>query len=96
MLRKFYLYRRTDVSGVSGTGVVAHGVQHLGNGKVVIFWATGDKPNSITVWDSLAAAKEIHGHNGGTEFIWNDDNSHPAGKALAAVNPRDWPQTYTA
>jgi len=24
--RRFYLDRRTDVSGVSGTGIVAHGV----------------------------------------------------------------------
>ena len=53
----------------------------MGNGKVVIFWAVPEKPNSITVWDSLAEAKAIHGHNGATEFVWSDGDSHPAGRA---------------
>lgn len=73
MLRKFYLYRQADVSGVSGTGIVAHGVQHQGSGRVVIFWGVPEMPNSISVWDSMAEARRIHGHSGATEFIWDDE-----------------------
>jgi hypothetical protein len=72
MLRRFYLQRHTDVSGISGVGVVAYGVQHVDSGRVAIFWGVPDKPNSITIWDSLADAKRIHSHDGATDFVWLD------------------------
>lgn len=72
--RRFYLYRREDVSGVSGTGVVAYGVQ-FPDGAVAIRWA-GDHPSTV-IWGSLAGALAVHGHEGRTSVIWLDDDDAP-------------------
>jgi hypothetical protein len=73
-MRRFELHRNTDFSGISGLGRVASGVE-FENGKVVILWHVEGKPNSLVVWDSLDDAMEIHGHNGGTEVVWIDEET---------------------
>lgn len=67
--RRFFLARTNDVSGVSGTGRVAAGVQFY-DGSVVMRWLT--EYRSTVVWDSLEAAMLVHGHNGGTTVEWVD------------------------
>lgn len=69
--RRFVLYRIKDVTGVSGTGVVAYGVQ-FPDGKVVIHWAVRSLPASTVVWDSLADAVAVHGHDGNTVVTFVD------------------------
>lgn len=66
---RFQLVRDEDVTGVSGTGVVAEGCVFTG-GKVVIHWL-GER-QSIVVWDNFADAEAIHGHGGKTRFEWID------------------------
>ena len=66
-LRLFALNRQQDVTGVSGSGIVAHGVQ-LADGTVVLRWM-GTYASTV-VWDSLDAAMAIHGHDGKTRVIW--------------------------
>lgn len=61
------LVRGQDVSGVSGTGVVANVVQ-CGNGDWVVAWL-GEYP-STTVWHSLEAIFAVHGHDGATVIHW--------------------------
>lgn len=68
--RRFYLYRQTDHTGVSGTGVVAYGVQ-FHDGPVVVRW-NGTHASTV-VWANLDDALAIHGHNGATVAIWIDD-----------------------
>ncbi len=68
-LRRFELHRHIDVSGVSGTGVVAEGVL-WSDGSVSIRWL-GERP-SIVFWTGLEDAYAVHGHNGATEFVWLD------------------------
>ncbi|MBM0235942.1 hypothetical protein JNW88_00370 [Micromonospora sp. ATA32] len=68
--RRFELHRDHDVSGVSGTGVVADGVRWP-DGSVSIRWR-GERP-SIVFWHSLADAEQVHGHGGATRFMWLDD-----------------------
>jgi hypothetical protein len=63
----FALYRHQDVTGVSGTGAVAHGVR-FADGTVVIRWL-GDKASTV-VWDSLDLAMSVHGHDGRTRVVW--------------------------
>jgi hypothetical protein len=63
------LRRHVDVSGVSGTGIVALGVQ-FPDGAVVIRWL-GVNPSTV-VWGSVSAAMSVHGHGGGTELEWVD------------------------
>ena len=68
-MRRFEMIRTIDVTGASGTGRVAEGVQ-FGNGKVVICWLT--PRSSIVIWDTIVDAVAIHGHDGLTEFNWLD------------------------
>ncbi|WP_442803454.1 hypothetical protein OG411_19200 [Streptomyces pseudogriseolus] len=67
--RLFHLERDTDVTGVSGTGRVADGVQWP-DGTVALRWI-GDRP-STTVWGSVDDVAAIHGHGGATRIVWAD------------------------
>lgn len=67
--RTFDLVRFHDVSGVSGEGIVAQGVQ-FADGQVALQWP---KPGrSVAVWDSVDALLRIHGHNGLTVVRFHD------------------------
>lgn len=70
MHRRFLLLRHEDISGVSGTGIVAEGVQYH-NGKIALCWF--GEFSSVGVFDSLDALIKIHGHCGSTEIIWIDE-----------------------
>lgn len=65
--REFELERHEDPSGISGTGVVADGVQ-FGDGTVVLHWH-GEHP-STAVWPSIEQVLATHGHNGLTVCRW--------------------------
>ena len=69
--RRFVLLRHKDESGVSGTGIVAEGVQ-FGNGKCALSWLTD--VSSVAVYESLKDVLRIHGHSGYTEAQWIDDD----------------------
>jgi len=65
-MRQFHLLREEDVSGVSGTGIVAEGVE-FESGKVVISWLV--PPFSMSIHNSMEAARNVHGHEGKTKFV---------------------------
>lgn len=69
-MRRFLLKRHFDVSGVSGTGIVAEGVQFR-DGKVAMRWVVGEH-RSTALWDGIDAVRYIHGHDGNTELVWQD------------------------
>lgn len=66
-MRRFELHRDIDVSGISGTGVVAEGVE-FSDGTCVIRWCTGRA--STVIWSSIADVEAIHGHGGATRIVW--------------------------
>jgi hypothetical protein len=68
--RRFHLSRSEDVSGTSGTGIVAEGVVYS-TGKVVLNWTT--RYASVAVYDSMAEMERIHGHDGRTTVEWLDE-----------------------
>jgi len=68
-MRRFRLTRGEDISGVSGTGVVAEGVV-FATGKAVLSWCS--EYHSVTVYDSVVELVAIHGHNGSTRLDWLD------------------------
>lgn len=70
--RRFVLYRHTDISHVSGVGVVAWGVE-FPDGSVAIRWH-GAHPSTVA-WASVADAIAIHGHSGATEIQWLDEEA---------------------
>jgi hypothetical protein len=68
--RRFLLVRSEDISGVSGTGAVAQGVQ-LYTGQVVVSWLR--EPNGMGIYQSIDDAITVHGHGGATVVEWIDE-----------------------
>jgi hypothetical protein len=67
-LRGFTLQRNEDETGVSGTGVVAEGVE-FSDGTCALRWRTATA--STAVYDSLADLVVIHGHGGKTLVVFD-------------------------
>lgn len=68
--RRFYLLRHVDVTGASGTGVVAHGVMWP-DGTASVRWSGERK--SVVFWDgSFEDAEAVHGHGGATRLVFID------------------------
>lgn len=64
--KEFFLERKEDESGISGTGVVARGVI-FPSGKVVLEWQTFH--SSMALYDNINDVVSIHGHDGKTLVI---------------------------
>lgn len=69
-MRRFNLVRDEDVSGVSGTGIVAEGVE-FGDETVAIRWCVGPARSTV-IWDDINDAELVHGHEGRTRIEWLD------------------------
>lgn len=69
MIRRFLLSRERDVSGVSGTGLVAEGAQFW-DGTVAVRWRS--LTASTTFYASVDDVLHIHGHGGATVLKWLD------------------------
>ena len=69
IFRRFVMNRSKDESGISGTGIVAEGLQ-FSSKKCVISWLS-DTP-SIEIYDSIEEVRRIHGHQGETQIKWID------------------------
>lgn len=68
-MRLFNLVRVVDVSGVSGTGKVAQGVQ-FDDGCCAMRWLTN--PASTAFYASIEDLVVIHGHADTTKVVWAD------------------------
>jgi hypothetical protein len=66
-MKRFDLVRHVDVSGVSGTGIVATGIRFR-RGLTIIKWH-GDRP-SLVFWRKFSDAESVHGHGGATKFVY--------------------------
>jgi len=75
-MKRFELHRDIDEGGVSGTGIVAEGIEFR-KGKVAICWLT--EVSSTTIYDSIADVEKIHGHAGKTRIMWIDQREHVGG-----------------
>lgn len=82
----FVVQRDEDVSGISGEGIVAEGVQ-FSDGWVVTHWLDQPPMNEpkTDVWHNKGAApfRKIHGHGGSTRILWADEVAAARRKALA-------------
>jgi hypothetical protein len=83
---RFYLYRQTDKTGVSGTGVVAEGVR-FEDGKCVLRWCVPGKPRGTTVYESIVDVMSIHGHDGATTVMWLDTEEEVPVNVTACDGP---------
>ncbi|MBN0039368.1 hypothetical protein JN535_04160 [Cellulosimicrobium cellulans] len=75
-VRTFELHRDVDVSGISGTGVVADGAV-FPDGTTVVRWRDVDGPAAergvrptTVVFPTVEAVEALHGHAGATRLVW--------------------------
>ena len=68
-MRRFQLIRKEDVSGVSGVGLVAEGVE-FHDRQVAVSWFGAH--HCLSVWPSVEDVVAIHGHGGLTVVEWVD------------------------
>lgn len=95
-LRPFVLHRMEDVTGVSGTGIVAEGVE-FSNGWVALTWLT--EYTSVVFYPSMGSVYAIHGHQGKTDVVWGIPSNYsvvekPTSFPDVKDDPRDGPE-YT-
>jgi DNA-binding CsgD family transcriptional regulator len=69
--RIFHLQRDEDVTGASGTGHVADGVLWP-DGTVTVKWL-GEYASEVSWPKGMAAVERIHGHDGRTRIVWDDE-----------------------
>lgn len=67
-MKLFILQRDEDETGVSGTGVVAEGIE-FSDGRVALRWCVGEHRSTVA-WDSIEAVRAIHGHDGKTKVVY--------------------------
>lgn len=86
-MRRFYLKRLEDASGVSGVGYVAEGTQ-LSDGTCVLRWLSAT--SCIAIYHSHVELIHIHGHEGRTVIEWVDEEEPPTpeenGKSVKQKN----------
>jgi len=76
----FQLHRNEDLTGVSGTGVVAEGVL-FSDGSVCLRW-TSAFPTSVVFHDKgLKSVEAVHLHHGATKLVWADGTVWEPGSA---------------
>jgi hypothetical protein len=68
-MRRFNLIRDQDLSGVSGTGIVAEGVE-FEDGTCVMSWLT--KYHTVGTYPNIKVLVAVHGHEGRTRITWID------------------------
>ena len=68
-MRRFQLMREADESGVSGTGLVAEGVE-FASGRVAMTWLS--QYHVVNVVDNIKVVEALHGHGGKTKVVWID------------------------
>jgi hypothetical protein len=61
----FVLDRAEDATGVSGTGIVAEGIQ-FSDGTCALRWIVGDHRSTV-IWPDIEGIKAVHGHDGKTQ-----------------------------
>jgi L-alanine-DL-glutamate epimerase-like enolase superfamily enzyme len=69
-MRRFVMERIEDETGMSGTGVIAEGVEFT-NGQCCLMWMT--TMHSIGLYPNIRQLIAIHGHNGRTVIRYIDD-----------------------
>lgn len=74
-MRLFQIVRHEDVSGISGTGIVAQGVE-FDDGQVAVRWLGpiehpwGTVQPTTVLHPNIENVEMLHGHNGLTEVEW--------------------------
>lgn len=88
--RRFHMNRTVDITGTSGTGTVAEGIEFT-DGTVVIRWRP-IPATSTCCYATIDELLKIHGHDGATTILWldhEDDDCVPCPLGLHEPQQRD-------
>jgi hypothetical protein len=77
--RKFHFERKKDISGISGCGNVAEGVVFEDTGEVVLHWLGCH--SSINIYHSVDDLITIHGHDGATCIVYDEESKKDDGES---------------
>lgn len=77
----FVLRREVDVTGVSGTGILAEGAV-FSSGVAVVHWL-GNRQSTVVWPGGIDDVTAIHGHGGHTRIVWDNE-------AEEISTERDW------
>jgi len=69
-VKPFYLLRHVDLTGTSGTGIVAMGAI-FPSGQVFLEWVASNHV-SWNMFDNVDDLMLIHGHDGNSEIVFGD------------------------
>jgi len=78
-MRTFHLQRDEDITGLSGTGRVAEGVE-FSDGTVAMRWLDIDHESenykrgvraTTVMHENIGSVTALHGHNGATHLVWD-------------------------
>ncbi len=69
-MRRFVLNRSQDVTGISGTGVILNGVEHIPGGLCSVYWP---KYGTTGQYPSMKVLEAIHCYNGNAVVEWLDN-----------------------
>lgn len=77
--RRFHLVRNEDATGVSGTGIVARGLE-FPSGYCLMQWVV-PPAQSVAIYENVEDLIMIHGHGGKTviEYVAYADDSDASG-----------------
>lgn len=67
--KRFWLVRDEDVSGISGIGYVAEGIEWT-NGMATVSWL--GTYHSIETVMNIHTIEALHSHGGRTKVVWED------------------------
>mgnify|MGYP001010896730 CR=1 FL=1 len=70
MIRKFHLERLKDISGISGCGVIAEGVEFSDTKQCVLHWI--GEHSCTNFYASIEDIIYIHGHGGCTKVVFDE------------------------
>lgn len=87
--KPFVLQRDADISGVSGEGIVADGVE-FPDGCVALRWR-GGHPTSVVFHDrGMESVEAIHGHGGNTRIVYVTEDIGERAAEVAEAEARGW------
>lgn len=90
-MKPFVLQRDEDETGISGTGIVAEGVE-FSDGRCSMAWkplAGSAFPGSLASYQSIYEIRAIHGHQGKTRVVYVQEIVDAFDKMVKALRNAD-------
>lgn len=69
-MQAFKLVRKQDISGISGVGDVAEGVE-FHDKQIALSWF--GRFHSLEIAPNIETVIAVHGHDGATTVVWEDN-----------------------